>query len=113
MEQIQDSISDNQAGFDENQTRQFIAQIIIAIENLHRAHICHFDLRLENILLSIKEDGILIPIVYGLGRCFRIPYANTCQRYHIEQKKYHGRQVNERGIILIFDILTDSYTDCL
>ena len=87
VEQIQDSISDNQAGFDENETRQFIAQIITAIENLHRAHICHFDLRLENILLSIKEDGILIPIVYGLGRCFRIHYANTCQRYHKEQKK--------------------------
>ena len=95
MERIQDSISDNQAGFDENETRQFVAQIITAIDNLHRAHICHFDLRLENILLSIQEDGILIPVVYGLGRCFRIPYANTSQRYHIKRQNYHGRQVNE------------------
>ena len=95
MERIQD-ISEFQAGFGKIETRKLITQIVTALETLHRAHICHFDLRLENILLSVEKDETLIPVVYGLGRCFGIPYCNAGQRHRIIGWNYYGTQVNQK-----------------
>ena len=92
MERMQD-IPEIQAGFSKEETRQLMMKITNGMKNLHEARICHFDLNLKNILLSDEANG-MIPILYGLGKCFRISYERTGQRRHIRWKSYNGLEVS-------------------
>jgi serine/threonine protein kinase len=54
--------------FSEDQTKFIIAQIVLALEDLHSKNIIHRDLKAENILL--RENGYVVLADYGLSKIF-------------------------------------------
>jgi serine/threonine protein kinase len=52
--------------FSEDQTKFIIAQIVLALEDLHSKNIIHRDLKAENILL--RENGYVVLADYGLSK---------------------------------------------
>ncbi|KAG5679071.1 hypothetical protein PVAND_008668 [Polypedilum vanderplanki] len=52
--------------FEENQVRFYIAEIVVALEQLHQQNIIYRDIKLENILLD--KDGHIIITDFGLSK---------------------------------------------
>jgi len=59
-----------QQGLPERQCRFFIRQILGAVDYMHRCAVCHRDLKLENIMLSV--EGKVKIIDFGFGSAFDI-----------------------------------------
>ncbi len=45
---------------DENETRKFIRQIVSAVDHMHRAHVIHRDIKLQNFMLDQNNDIVII-----------------------------------------------------
>ena len=56
--------------FTENQTRFYIGELIIAIEEMHKMHYIHRDIKPDNIL--INSDGHLKLTDFGLSKEVKI-----------------------------------------
>lgn len=52
--------------FSEDEVRFYMAEIVIAVEQLHKLEIIHRDMKLENIL--IDSDGHIVIVDYGLSK---------------------------------------------
>jgi Neu-associated kinase len=52
---------------DENETRKYIRQIVSAVDHMHRAHVIHRDIKLQNFMLNQNNDIIIID--FGLSNC--------------------------------------------
>jgi Neu-associated kinase len=50
---------------DENETRKYIRQIVSAVDHMHRAHVIHRDIKLQNFMLDQNSDIIIID--FGLS----------------------------------------------
>lgn len=44
----------------ENETRKYIRQIVSAVDHMHRAHVIHRDIKLQNFMLDENYDIIII-----------------------------------------------------
>ena len=45
---------------DENETRQYIRQIVSAVDHMHRAKVIHRDIKLQNFMLDQNYNLIII-----------------------------------------------------
>nr|XP_033803380.1 hormonally up-regulated neu tumor-associated kinase [Geotrypetes seraphini] len=66
---------------EENEARQYIKQLVLAVEHLHRAGVVHRDLKIENLLLDIDDNIKLID--FGLSNCagllgYTDPFSTQC-----------------------------------
>ncbi|CAF4522892.1 unnamed protein product, partial [Didymodactylos carnosus] len=50
---------------DENETRRYIRQIVSAVDHMHRAHVIHRDIKLQNFMLDQNNDIVIID--FGLS----------------------------------------------
>jgi Neu-associated kinase len=50
---------------DENETRKYIRQIVSAVDHMHRSHVIHRDIKLQNFMLDQNNDIIIID--FGLS----------------------------------------------
>lgn len=56
----------NEGTFSVDKTRFYIAQIILALEQLHKLNISYRDIKLENIMLD--ADGNIVLVDFGLAK---------------------------------------------
>lgn len=56
----------------ESEARSIFSQIVAGVGYAHNQHICHRDLKLENVLLASKNDTSLVKIAdFGLSGFYR------------------------------------------
>lgn len=72
---------DREEYFDENWTRFYISEIIVALEHLHQANIIHRDIKPENVLIG--SDGHIKLADFGLSQ---IKEKLEFQKFDISQK---------------------------
>ena len=60
----------------ESQARVFMSQLLVAVEFLQKARLCHRDLSAENILVTHDCSGRKHLVVIDFGMCVKVPYDN-------------------------------------
>lgn len=84
--------------FSEHRTKILIAEIVIAVEQLHILNIAHRDLKLENILLDTNDNIVLTDFGHAKllenGRCKS--YCGTDVSYEAGDMLIHSENHNEQ-----------------
>jgi serine/threonine protein kinase len=58
--------------YTEEQSARYTNQIVAAVRYLHSKHVCHRDLKFENIMFeSSAEDAMVILIDFGLSKAYK------------------------------------------
>eukprot|EP00003_Mantamonas_plastica_P022805 TRINITY_DN394_c0_g3_i2.p1 TRINITY_DN394_c0_g3~~TRINITY_DN394_c0_g3_i2.p1 ORF type:complete len:306 (+),score=83.32 TRINITY_DN394_c0_g3_i2:1071-1988(+) len=99
--------------FDEEKSRFYLAELILAIEYLHNMNVVYRDLKAENVLLT--EEGHVCLTDFGLAKeeigdddlahsfCGTLPYMAP----EMISRKGHGKAVDWWGLgVLAFEMLT-------
>lgn len=66
---------DERSKFTEDECRYWMSQILVGLDNLQRAGVCHRDMSLENLLVHDNRVCLII----DLGMCLRIPYEDETE----------------------------------
>lgn len=82
-----DYVTDHEERFPESECRYWMGHILEAVDNLHRAGICHRDISLENFLTT--KDGRLLVIDFGMS--LRIPLDTGGDRHLITRQVPCGK----------------------
>jgi len=93
-EELFDRLRVDQPNFTEEESRNLLTHILHGLELLHRARLCHRDIRCENIMMHQGR-----PVIIDMGTCLKIPYVNddmdgapTDYRYGLAQRCLINRQ---------------------
>jgi len=79
---------ESRSKFTESECRHWMKQLVIGVQHLQQAGVCHRDMSLENCLVHHGNIGVVI----DFGMCLKIPYQSSINTLTLPQCSSHNNQ---------------------